>query len=211
MRLALDVTWYRFKATFKRRWTGYLSVTVLIALVGGVSLAALAGARRTESSFPTYLASTDPSTVELFTSYLAPNLGDNSGYRAGLNAEIAHLRLVSRAVTSVIFDGNIDLSRVKGVHHDALPGEAPPAITGSSDGEFTEVDRVSLVAGRMFDQGSTDEAVMNVQAAQELGVHIGSVLTAPFYTDAELLSNSNSLKPTLVTIRLVGEVIASRW
>jgi len=207
MRLALDVTWYRFKATFKRRWTSYLSVTVLIALVGGVSLGALAGARRTQSSFPTYVASTNPSTVELFTSYLAPNLGDDSGYRAGLNAEIAHLQLVRRAVTSVVFDGNIDLSHVRGVHPNALPGEAPPAILGSSDGGFTEVDRISVVAGRLFSQNSPNEAVMNVRAAQEMGVRIGTTITVPFYSDAEILSTSNSPTPTWFTIRIVGEIV----
>lgn len=44
---------YRFRSTFRRRRAGYLTRVVLIGLVGGVAMAAV-GARRTQSSFPTY-------------------------------------------------------------------------------------------------------------------------------------------------------------
>ena len=60
MRLALRVAVFRFRAGFGRRWTGYLSVVLLAGLIGGLAMAAVAGARRTESSFPTYFASTTP-------------------------------------------------------------------------------------------------------------------------------------------------------
>ena len=57
------VAWYRFRATFLRRWPGYLALAVLIGLAGGVALASLIGARRTESSYPQFLASTNPSDL----------------------------------------------------------------------------------------------------------------------------------------------------
>jgi hypothetical protein len=59
----LRLAWYRFRATFGRRWSGYLSLVLLVGLVGGVALASAAAARRTESSFPVFLASTDPSDL----------------------------------------------------------------------------------------------------------------------------------------------------
>ncbi len=59
----LRVAWYRFGATFGRRWGGYLSLVLLVGLVGGVALASAAAARRTESSFPVFLASTNPSDL----------------------------------------------------------------------------------------------------------------------------------------------------
>jgi hypothetical protein len=43
--------WYRFRATFGRRWTGLLAVTLLTGLLGGLSMGAIAAARTTESSF----------------------------------------------------------------------------------------------------------------------------------------------------------------
>jgi predicted lysophospholipase L1 biosynthesis ABC-type transport system permease subunit len=53
---ALRVAWYRFRATFRRRWSGYVALAALVGLVGGVALASVAAARRTDSSYPDFLA-----------------------------------------------------------------------------------------------------------------------------------------------------------
>ncbi len=42
---------------------GNLSVVLVIGLVGGVAMASVAGARRTQSSYPRFLAGTDPSDL----------------------------------------------------------------------------------------------------------------------------------------------------
>ena len=52
------VAGYRFRATFARRWGGYLTVVLLVGLLGGLAMGAVAGARRTQSSYPAFLAST---------------------------------------------------------------------------------------------------------------------------------------------------------
>ena len=79
---------YRFRATFRQRWTGYLTLVVLIGLVGGVAMAAVAGARRTQSSFPAYLASTNPSDVGMFTEF---DPISNVGYSAQVNRAVARV------------------------------------------------------------------------------------------------------------------------
>ena len=93
----LRVSGYRFRATFRRRWGAYLSLVLLIGLVGGVAMGAIAAARRTQGSFATYLASTNPSNLSLGTALYAPPLGFNSGYDAALVRKIAHLPHVTRA------------------------------------------------------------------------------------------------------------------
>jgi hypothetical protein len=112
--------------------------------------------------------------------------------------------------TGIIFDGDINLNGVKGIHPHVLAGETPPTVVGSFDGEFTGVDRASLVKGRLADPNRTDEAVMNVQAAQEMGIGVGSVLQIPFYTDAQArLANSTGQlgKPFAdLNVKIVGEV-----
>jgi hypothetical protein len=59
------VAWYRFRATFGRRWPGYLAIVLLIGLIGGTAMASIAAARRTQASFATFLASTNPSDLSV--------------------------------------------------------------------------------------------------------------------------------------------------
>lgn len=201
---------YRLRAGISRRWGGYLSLVLLIGLVGGLALASLAGARRTESSFTTYLASTNPSTIGVFSRYDVPALGIRTGYDAHLASEIARLPFVKRSATGIVFDGNIDLTSIKGVHRHVVAGQEPATFLGSPDGEFSTVDKISILAGRSPSPTREDEAVMNALAARELGLHVGSVIRLPFYTNAQVNSPKPS-KPTMIaTVRMVGEFVASR-
>ena len=208
---AFRVAWYRNRASFRQRVIGLVTIVLLIGTIGGLALASVAGARRTESSFPMYLRSTNPSTMQVFSTYDDPALGVTTGYDPALQKKIAHLALVNHVTTSVIFDGNINLDGVKGIHPNVLPGETPPTVYGSFDGEFTNVDRVSLVGGELANPSSVDQAVMNVQAAKELGVHVGSVVQIPFYTDKKVNAERNSNvipKPSLVVkVKMVGEIV----
>ncbi len=199
---------YRFRATFRRRWAGYLTLVVLIGLVGGVALAAVAGARRTQSSFPIYLASTNPSDVQTFMEF-APITG--TGYSAKVTAAVARVPHVERAVTVVGFDGTLQVlgKRPTG----GVPGEAPPALEGStgSAAEYYATDRVKVLQGRMGDPARLDEMVMSAGAAEEYGLHLGSTLRVAFFTDAQASSPNFAGYPKdkphlIVPLRLVGIV-----
>ena len=199
---------YRFARTFRRRIGGYLALAILIGLVGGLSLGAIAGARRTASSFPTYVASTNPSTLNEFAGLDNPTLGLTSGYDPTMLQTLAHLPHVVASAVSVGFDGNIDLTSVAGIHAHYTTGETPPTVVGGLQGEYLTQDRVTLVNGRMAEPRRTDEAVMDAQAAKEWGLHLGSVITMPFYSDAESNSPTYNGPPyRLVTVRMVGEVV----
>jgi ABC-type antimicrobial peptide transport system permease subunit len=207
---ALRVAWFRNQVCLRQRLVGLVTIVVLIGTIGGLALASVAGARRTESSFPTYLHSTNPSTMDVITTYDDPGLGVTTGYDSALQAKIAHLPLVTRMTSSIIFDGNINLDAVKGIHPHVLPGETPPTVYGSFNGEYSNVDRVSLVGGDLADPNSLDQAVMNVQAASEMGLTIGSVIQIPFYTDAQAqaaTSVSDLGRPRMVTVKMVGEIV----
>jgi hypothetical protein len=84
----LTVAWYRFRATLRRQWTGYLAIVLLIGLVGGLAMGSIAGARRTQSSYSTFLASTNPS--DLTVAAFSPNSNFSFGSRE-LTAKIGHL------------------------------------------------------------------------------------------------------------------------
>ena len=164
---------YRFRATFRRRWAGYLTLVVLIGLVGGVAMAAVAGARRTQSSFPTYLASTNPSDLQMFTEFVPVT---HTGYSEKVAEAVARVPDVQRAVDVVGFDGTLQVlghsrSRVSRVRH-----HPPSRAALADDAEYFSTDRVTVVQGRMADPTRADEIVMSAGAAAEYGLHLGSTL-----------------------------------
>ena len=52
---------YRFRTTFHRRWTGYLTIVLLVGLIGGLAMASVAaGCARRRRSPPTWPAPIPP-------------------------------------------------------------------------------------------------------------------------------------------------------
>ena len=47
-----------------QRWAGYLTLVLLVGLLGGLGMGSFAAARRTQSSFSTFVAGTNPSDLE---------------------------------------------------------------------------------------------------------------------------------------------------
>ena len=206
------VAWYRFRATFSHRWSGYLTIVLLVGLVGGVAMGAIAGARRTQSSFPIYAASTNPSQVDAFIAFVDPAIHDYAGYYPAKARAMAHLPHVKEAETAIGFDANLVL--LSHLHTHAEPGQKPPVFEGSTNDDFTKEDRVTLVQGRLANPARRDEVVMNAQAAHQLGLHIGSRVRLGFNSDAQLLSpDCCSAKATppkvVVDLRLVGIIVVA--
>ena len=56
---------------------------------------------------------------------------------------------------------------------------------GALGGEYRTQDSVHLVAGRLANPSNSGEAVMNAQAARELGVHLDSVIQIGLNSDAQ--------------------------
>ena len=205
-RSVVRVASYRFRTTLRGRWGGYLTLVLAIGLVGGLAMGSVAGARRTQSAFPVYLSSTNPSDLELLTEF-APETG--VGYSAGLERAVAHLPYVKSLADVIIFNGTMQF--LQQTHGSALAGEAPPTIEGSLDGEFSTYDRVTVLRGRMPDPVRADEFAMSPGAAAQAGLRIGSTLRIGFFTDAQVSSPKFQGYPVdrpyiAITLRLVGIV-----
>ncbi len=206
MNQVLRVVWYRFRATFGRRWGGYLAIVVLVGFVGGLAMGAIAGARRTQSSYPRFLASTNPS--DLTVSAGSPNSSASSGTDA-LAVKIAHLPGVRRvrdliAPTIIPLDANGTPRLYLG---------ANLASFGSLDGELAAQDRLTVVQGQMAAQSQADEIVMTANAAQFVGVHVGETVPLGFYTAAQTQRSdfgTPKVVPALrIRARLVGIVVVN--
>jgi hypothetical protein len=201
---AFRIAWYRYRATFARQLSGYLTVLLLIGLIGGIGMAALAGARRSQSSYPQFLASTNPSDLTMF---VYSGSSDFLGTTFSLTKTISHLAGVERVVTALgpqmvplAANGAPRLSVLSNV-----------VITGSLDGMSLTQDRLAVVEGRLANPRRADEIVMTASAARILGVRVGQMVPLGFYSDAQTNSpdfGSPRVVPRLkVKARLVGLVV----
>jgi ABC-type antimicrobial peptide transport system permease subunit len=200
------VTSFRLGPTLRRRWAGYLTLVILVGLVGGIALSALAGARRTQSSYPVYLASTHPTDAEIFSEF-EPVTG--VGFSAKVNDAIARVPGVARAQTVVGFDGTIQVLGQSLI--PKVPGEAPPSVEGSTGGEYFGADRVSLLQGRFADPSRVNELMLSPGAVRSFGLHVGSILRMAVFTSAQVAASSFEGYPTdrpraIVDFRLVGVI-----
>ena len=181
----LTVVWYRFRTTFRRRWGGYLAIILLIGLVGGLAMASIAGARRTQSSFPTFLASTSPSdlTIAVFPPGNA-TFGSAGGYSTSLTRAIKGLPGVTR-VESWVQPFGVPLSS-KGIPETNALSDV--TVVGSLDGLSFNMDRPGVVEGQMADPTRTNEFVTTAAAAEQEHWHVGEVVPFGFYTEAQIAS-----------------------
>jgi hypothetical protein len=186
------VAWYRFRATFARRWGGYLSVVLLIGLIGGIAMASIAGGRRTQSSYPAFLASAN--TSDLDVSVYVPNGGAAT---APLTAKFARLPGV-KTVRDLAVPTFVPLTA------DGAPRLATLSdvqIVGSVDGMFLDLDRPGIVDGRRANPNRPDEIVMTASAARLVGVSVGQIVPLGFYT------HSQSALPGFGTARVAPRLL----
>jgi len=202
---AIRVSWYHFRAAFHQRWSGYLTVILLIGLVGGVAMGAVAAARRTQSAFPAYLAASHASDLQ-FQSY-SPQSIASLEY---LTKELEHLPQVTRvAIAPTLFI--IPL----GSNGKALPNTVnSDEITtiGSMGGEYFTQDRVAVAAGRMANPNSTHEMVATAEMAKLAGWHLGETVPMGDFSVVEVKSGENPAtdEPALkFSATLVGLVVFS--
>ena len=185
----LTVALYRFRATFRQRWPGYLAITLLIGLVGGVAMASIAGARLTDSSYPTFLAGTNPSDL-----LVQPTTSVSC--TSGLISQIARLPQVKRVSCADSYSA-ATLTPSGGVNKVLL---AQVELIASVDGEYSRQDRVTITAGRAADKSRADEIVATPTAAAFLGLHVGSHFAIGVFR-----STQNNLTPyRVIHATLVG-------
>jgi FtsX-like permease family/MacB-like periplasmic core domain len=198
------IVWYRFRVTLRYRWPGYLSIVLLVGLMGGVAIGAIAAARRTQSSFSVFLASTSPSDLSIPT-YGAAASGAN--YSPSLTREISQLpgvkhveAWISVNAAPLLPNGSPDPSHIAQIY---------PAA--SVDGLYFNQDRVAVTQGRMANPRRADEVVMTAEAAQLLGLHVGQTVPYGIFSNEQFSLpgfGTPRVKPyRRIDARLVGLVV----
>jgi hypothetical protein len=204
IRHALDVARYRMRATIGHRWRAYVTLVVLVGFLGGLGLGGLAAARRTQSSFSSFLAASNPSNLFVTVYGATSGAAGNPDYDPALTAAIGRLPGVIHVAPGFVVVG-APLSR------SGAPRIAATNLTfpvASVNGLFYSQDRMGLTQGRMASPKRADEIMMAPSVAKVLGLHVDQTIPFGFYSDAQQSLpgfGTAAVKPALrVNLRLVG-------
>jgi ABC-type lipoprotein release transport system permease subunit len=159
-----------FRAELRRRWRSWLVLATLIAVVGGVALAAAAAGRRTDSAFPRFVAA----------------YGFDAGvYAMGPMPKLARLPGVSSAIDAVgPFSGPPTCHCTNPINPTdfevlAVPPGGRPIY--------------KLVSGHRPDPSAPDQVLASFTLQQNDGVHLGTVIHVPFYSPAQASAYDNAI------------------
>jgi FtsX-like permease family len=167
---ALRPAWYRLRAAFRRDWPGYLAIALIVGLVGGLAMASVAAARRTQSAFPRILAASSASDL-----HVSP--GPYSAHRVD---QISHLPRVRSAESYVALSGLRALR--SGFADPGTSFNQRVEFVGSVDGLYFGQDRVIITSGQRASPRRPGEIVVSEQTARRFGLRVGQSLAYNFYS-----------------------------
>jgi len=171
----------------RNRWRAIVAAGLMAGLTAGLALAALAGARRTDTALDRIREQTNASDVVVFSSQVGVFEPDWAPLAA--RPEVKAL-----AVWSLVF-GQLD--------------DDPDAIlfTPTDDQWMQVIDRPLVVEGRPFDPAADDEILISETVAADEGIRLGDTFTFQPYTDANAEAGPDGeVEGPQIEIRVVGIV-----
>lgn len=148
------------QAELRQRWKGLLVLAVLAGLLGGATMALVAGARRTDSAYERFRDESLTSDVVVQASELDPALEDE------VDEAMAELRrLPGVAATTEV--------RLYGAFSDLASDYDIGIFTPLDESFGTTIERHRVLEGRLPAADRPDEVTVNESAALQLGARVG--------------------------------------
>ncbi|MDQ3354159.1 MAG: ABC transporter permease [Actinomycetota bacterium] len=181
--LRAAVTWAR--ADLARRWRWLVVLGVIAGLTAGLAMAAVAGARRTDTALPRLSDQTRAADAVIFP-------GQVGVFAADWGPLLAQPYVTHLARWNLAF-GNVD--------------DEPGAVLfiPSDEHWLGDVDRPVIIDGRMFDPAAADEVVVDENIVEDVGLAVGDTFTfTPYGPDQDDLEaeppNGPDLPMTVVGV-----------
>jgi hypothetical protein len=167
----MGIAVYAWRATWRRSWQTALTVALIGGLLGAVALAALAGARRTDSAYGRYLVADKVSDLMIdIPGPLLSVVHEVEGLPGTISAK-AWLGLDAEPV-------------INGKVNDSFQTDG---IAVSLDGEYFSQDKLTVLSGRMPSLHSSTQLAITQPMAEAFHLHAGQKMTwqfTPTETDA---------------------------
>lgn len=180
---------------FRTRWRGWAALVVLVAVAGGAVLAAVAGARRTNSAYPRYLRASHASDL-----LVSPAGSGLTGYYAALAREPGVAQVAP----------GVGLNVLPVTHARRL--DVATAVEAPGDSRLGRtLDVPKVLAGRLPGPGSPGQIAVDQIAAASLHLRVGSTLAMVALPDVGLPGSGDSGgKPSALrklTERVAGIIV----
>jgi hypothetical protein len=159
----MSAIWMRARSELRSRLGAVVALAVIVGVIGGVVIAAAAGARRTETAYPRLLQAEHALDVVVDVTARDPSVGRR------VIGEIERLPQVAEYTRTEVAQGELQIPG------HGRPGDVFPLV--SSDGRFgTTINGAKILEGRMYDPGAADEIVPSFAVADDLGLHVGQTV-----------------------------------
>jgi ABC-type lipoprotein release transport system permease subunit len=155
---------YTWRVAWRRSWQMALTVALIGGLLGAVAMAAVAGARRTDSAYGRYLQAAKASDLMIDIPGPVLSIVHAVENLPGKVSAAAYLGLNGQPV----INGKVD------------PSFQTDGIAVSLDGEYFRQDKVTVLAGKLPALGSTSQMAVTQPMAQAFHLHAGSRMTWQF-------------------------------
>jgi len=174
-----------FRAELVRRWTSWLALSLLVALIGGTVLAGVSTAQRTSSAFSSFTQRYGYD-AEIFSSYPLAK-----GY--------LNLPYVSKLTTDLYYGNGNGSTRGQFIPNGDVNIEGLPTSNQSTT--------IKLLSGRI--PVGVHDALVGFSMQQQFGLQIGSIVTIPLYKKSQghaVITSNGYVVPhgPVVHFRVVG-------
>jgi hypothetical protein len=156
----MGAVWLCLRAELRHQWRVWLALAVLLGVIGGIALTAAAGARRTDTAYPRFLRASHAAQLAVFPA--------RSGF-GGYFRDMARLPEVSSSASAAFLQ--MSLPGPSASPFSGLTAEASPA---GDDG--VALDRVKVLAGRLFDPADPHAVMIDQQLAGQEHLRPGGTL-----------------------------------
>jgi hypothetical protein len=175
----VSAVWLRTTAQLRGRVQLTVLLALLVGLAGGLVLAALAGARRSDAALPRFLAFNQTTDAMV---WVVPRSGSFFDDRSHLGQErrvvagLPGVRSTTRG--SVIIVSGTDPASPAGPRRQT-------AVVALDPGGGDLAGRPMVIAGRLTREDRADEATIDEELAQRRGLRVGSTYRIGTYTMAQ--------------------------
>jgi hypothetical protein len=170
----MSAVWFRLRAELRTRWRALFGLTLLIGLSGGLVIAAVAGARRTDSANTRLFSALNTRDVAIVPDQIPSTLDLDAVERLPQVADAARLEVVALAPRDV--SSFRELSESFG-------------LPLASQGRWAyRIDRLKILEGRMPHRRNANEVLVNPLLARQQHVEVGDIIRAVGLSATDLRS-----------------------